>query len=40
MKEQKTKPYVVYKGKKYVRGFGMVLYTKATKKAADKFYAK
>lgn len=32
------KPYVIYKGKKYVRGFGLQEYKGSAKKWADKFY--
>jgi len=38
MIREKLKAYVVFEGKKYVRGMGLMKYEGRNKKWADKFY--
>ena len=39
-KQTKEKPYVIFKEKKYVRGFGLMPYNKKNKKMVDeRFYS-
>lgn len=40
MRRIKEKPFIIYKGKKYVRGFGLMKYKGSAKKLADKIYEK